>query len=62
MSPTTRKQADGGDLDLIDIDGSRVIVGLRGMCVDCPSCDMTIKGIEERLRDVTGQNITVVTE
>ena len=42
--------------------GSRVIVGLRGMCVDCPSCDMTIKGIEERLKDVTGQDITVVTE
>ena len=57
-----RLQADGGDLDLVDIEGSRVIVGLRGMCVDCPSCDMTIKGIEERLKDVTGQDITVVRE
>jgi NifU-like protein len=55
-------QADGGDLDLVDIDGSRVIVGLRGMCVDCPSGSMTIKGIEARLKDVTGQDITVVTE
>ena len=57
-----RLQAVGGDLDLVDIEGSRVIVGLRGMCVDCPSCDMTIKGIEERLKDVTGQDITVVRE
>jgi len=57
-----RLQADGGDLDLVDIEGSKVIVGLRGMCVDCPSCDMTIKGIEERLKDVTGQDITVVRE
>jgi NifU-like protein len=57
-----RLQADGGDLDLVDIEGSRVIVGLRGMCVDCPSGGMTIKGIEERLKDVTGQDITVVTE
>lgn len=57
-----RLQADGGDLDLVDIEGSKVIVGLRGMCVDCPSGGMTIKGIEERLKDVTGQDITVVTE
>ena len=57
-----RLQADGGDLDLVDIEGSKVIVGLRGMCVDCPSGGMTIKGIEERLQDVTGQDITVVTE
>jgi NifU-like protein len=57
-----RLQADGGDLDLVDIEGSRVIVGLRGMCVDCPSGSMTIKGIEARLRDITGQDITVVTE
>lgn len=55
-------KADGGDLDLVDIEGSKVIVGLRGMCVDCPSCDMTIKGIEARLQEVTGQDITVVTE
>jgi len=55
-------QADGGDLDLIDIEGNRVIVGLRGMCVDCPMGSMTIRGIEERLRDVTGQDIAVVTE
>lgn len=55
-------QADGGDLDLIDIEGNRVIVGLRGMCVDCPMGSTTIKGIEERLRDVTGQDIAVVTE
>jgi Fe-S cluster biogenesis protein NfuA len=32
------------------------------MCVDCPMGSMTIKGIEDRLKDVTGQNITVVTE
>jgi len=32
------------------------------MCVDCPSGSMTIRGIEERLKDVTGQDISVVTE
>lgn len=57
-----RLRADGGDLDLIDIEGSKVTVGLRGLCVDCPMGNMTIKGIEDRLKEVTGEEITVVTE
>jgi len=57
-----RLQADGGDLDLIDIDGNRVIVGLRGMCIDCPMGNMTINGIENRLREVTADEIKVVAE
>ena len=57
-----RLQADGGDLDLIDIDGNRVIVGLRGMCIDCPMGNMTINGIESRLKEVTAEEIKVVAE
>ncbi|MCX5833920.1 MAG: Fe-S cluster assembly protein NifU [Deltaproteobacteria bacterium] len=57
-----RLQADGGDLDLIDIDGNRVIVGLRGMCIDCPMGSMTINGIEDRLREVTAEEIKLVAE
>ena len=57
-----RLQADGGDLDLIDIDGNRVIVGLRGMCIDCPMGNMTINGIENRLKEVTSEEIKVVAE
>ena len=57
-----RLQADGGDLDLIDIDGNRVIVGLRGMCIDCPMGNMTINGIENRLKEVTAEEIKVVAE
>jgi NifU-like protein len=55
-------KADGGDLDLLDIEGNRVIVGLRGMCVDCPMGALTVKGIEERLREVTSEDIDVVTQ
>ncbi len=57
-----RLQADGGDLDLIDIEGNKVIVGLRGMCIDCPMGDTTVKGIEARLKEVTHEEISVVAQ
>ncbi|MCG6537049.1 MAG: (2Fe-2S)-binding protein, partial [Syntrophales bacterium LBB04] len=55
-------RTDGGDLDLIDIIGNRVIVGLRGLCIDCPMGSMTLKGIADRLSEVTGEEIEVVAE
>ncbi|KAF0145940.1 MAG: NifU-like protein [Nitrospirae bacterium] len=52
-------QADGGDIELIDIDGNRVIVALRGMCSGCLMADVTIKGIQDKLREMAGEEITV---
>lgn len=52
-------QADGGDIELIDIDGNKVIVALRGMCSGCLMADVTIKGIQDKLREMAGQEITV---
>lgn len=54
-----RLQADGGDIDLIDIDNNRVIVALRAMCVSCPMGNVTIKGIEEKLRELVSDDIVV---
>lgn len=54
-----RLQADGGDLELIDIDGNKVIVALRAMCVGCPMGGVTISGIEEKLRELVGEDIIV---
>lgn len=54
-----RLQADGGDLELIDIEGNRVIVALRAMCVECLMGGVTIKGIEEKLRELVSEEITV---
>ncbi len=54
-----RLQADGGDLELIDIEGDRVIVALRAMCAGCPSGRVTIKGIEKRLRELVSEKIIV---
>jgi len=54
-----RLQADGGDLELIDIEGNKVIIGLRAMCVGCLMGDVTIKGIEDKLKELVSDDITV---
>ncbi len=46
-------QADGGDLELIDVtEGGKVTVKLMGACGGCPMSQMTLKmGIEQRLKE-----------
>lgn len=52
-------QADGGDIELIDIDGNRVIIALRGMCTGCLMADVTINGIQDKLRELVSEEIFV---
>lgn len=52
-------QADGGDLELIDVEGSRVVVSLRAMCVECPMGGVTLEGIQEKLRELVSGDIIV---
>lgn len=55
-----RLKQDGGDVELMDIDGPVVTVSLRGMCRSCPSSRLTVEGlIQETLRDHVDPNITV---
>ncbi len=43
--------ADGGDIEIIRIEGKTVTVRLRGACCGCPHAAMTLKrGVEEFLR------------
>jgi Fe-S cluster biogenesis protein NfuA len=44
--------ADGGNVELVDIDGPIVKLRLQGACGACPSSTMTLRmGIERRLRE-----------
>lgn len=44
-------QADGGDIELLDVQGNVVHVQLTGNCVGCPSSQATLRqGIERRLK------------
>ena len=53
-------QADGGDVQLIDVDDQGVVkVRLTGACAGCPMSQMTLKmGIEKILK----QNVPEVTK
>jgi Fe-S cluster biogenesis protein NfuA len=45
-------QADGGDIELLEVRGSSAHVRLTGMCAGCPSAHMTLyMGVEMALRD-----------
>ena len=45
-------QADGGDIELVDVAGNSADVRLTGMCAGCPSAHMTLYlGVENALRD-----------
>ena len=50
VRPALRK--DGGDIELIDVDGDYVIVSLRGACVSCKKSQTTLKEyVEKKLRE-----------
>ena len=45
-------QADGGDIELVDITGNRARVRMTGNCVGCPSASMTLYvGLEWALKE-----------
>lgn len=53
-------QADGGDLEIVNIEGKTVQLKLRGACGGCPHATMTIKnGLERVLREEIDPEITI---
>ncbi|NLH16417.1 MAG: Fe-S cluster assembly protein NifU [Phycisphaerae bacterium] len=56
-------RADGGDIELIDIDGNKVIVAFRGMCAQCKVSGFTMKDVvQARLREYVSDDLTVEAE
>ncbi|HTI39650.1 MAG TPA: NifU family protein [Vicinamibacterales bacterium] len=44
--------ADGGDIELVDVEGASATVRLSGACAGCPTAHITLHlGIEAALRD-----------
>lgn len=53
-------QADGGDIELIDIDGDRVMVSFRGSCAACSGSKVTLKStVEAKLRELVADSLIV---
>ena len=51
--------ADGGDLELIDISGNIVQIAFRKACAGCASSGYTSKFVEQKLRELVAEEITV---
>jgi NifU-like protein len=61
IRPQLRK--DGGDVELIDIEGDRVITAFRGMCAGCHSASFTRQDfIQAKLREFVDPDLTVIDE
>ncbi len=58
ISPQLQK--DGGDIELIDVEGNKVKVKLTGMCSGCKNATMTLKAfVESVLRDKVDSSLEV---
>jgi NifU-like protein len=54
---------DGGDIELIDVIGNRVIVATRGACAVCKASDITLKHfVELKLRDLVSPDLVIEEE
>jgi NifU-like protein len=53
-------KADGGDCELVDVDGDTVLVRLSGACVSCQMASVTVSGVQERLIEKLGMPLKVV--
>ena len=59
ISPELMK--DGGDITLVDVDGNKVMVKLRGKCSGCRNSHITLKAfVETTLKETVDKNIEVI--
>ena len=53
-------RAHGGNIELIDVEGNKVIVAFRGMCAQCQLAEVTMKDlVEARLREFVTDELFV---
>ena len=53
-------RAHGGNIELIDVEGDKVIVAFRGMCAQCMLAEYTMKDVvEAKLREFVSEDLFV---
>ncbi|MBC8379562.1 MAG: Fe-S cluster assembly protein NifU [Planctomycetes bacterium] len=53
-------RADGGDIDLIDVEDNKVLVAFRGMCAQCKMAEYTMRDVVEvRLKEFVSEDLYV---
>lgn len=53
-------QRDGGDCELVEVSGNKVMVKMSGACVMCKLSAMTLEGIQSRLVEKLGEFVRLV--
>ncbi len=53
-------QRDGGDIELITIEGDMVVVDMKGSCVGCVLASVTLAGVRKKLMDAVGKPLRVM--
>jgi NifU-like protein len=52
---------DGGDIELVDLDGHQVVVSMRGTCSQCRLSKVTLKDVvQAKLREFVSEDLVVV--
>lgn len=58
VRPSLRK--DGGDIELVDVEGDKVLVRLQGVCSSCTAAEVTLKDyVEAKLRELVTPELEV---
>ncbi|MEN6577325.1 MAG: Fe-S cluster assembly protein NifU [Phycisphaerales bacterium] len=53
-------RAHGGNIELIDVEGDKVIIAFRGMCAQCKISEFTMKDVvEAKLREFVSEDLYV---
>jgi len=53
-------RAHGGNIELIDVEGNKVLIGFRGMCAQCKVSEFTMKDVvEAKLREFVAPDLYV---
>ncbi len=52
---------DGGDLELIDVEGNRVVIEFKGRCLGCQAVTYTLSGVQDKLREMVSPDLEVTT-
>ena len=53
-------QADGGDIELVDVDGKTIYVNMTGACAGCQMEALTLQGIQQKLMEELKEFIKIV--
>jgi NifU-like protein len=58
IKPALKK--DGGNIELVDVDGNHVLVKLQGTCAACSAAEITLKHyVESKLRELVAPELLV---